>query len=98
MPGGTTFRMLDGQNQPSDALGDIPATSIAVSDRGTIYVGTDYGCIASRGDNTWRECGDGLPNLVVADLMYVPERKKLYAATHGQGVWELKVNSIEDRR
>ncbi len=98
VPGGTTFRMLDGSNQPSDALGDIPATSIAVTDRGTIYVGTDYGCIVSRGDNRWRECGDGLPNVVVADLMYVRERKKLYAATHAQGVWELRVDSIEDRR
>jgi subtilisin-like proprotein convertase family protein len=27
--------------------------------------------------------------------MYVREKKKLYAATHAQGVWELKVDDIE---
>jgi hypothetical protein len=33
----------------------------------------------------------GLPNMLVADLVYVPEKDTLYAATHGQGIWELKV-------
>jgi len=33
----------------------------------------------------------GLPNIDVADLVYVPEKVVLYAATHGQGAWELKV-------
>jgi hypothetical protein len=95
VPGASTFKLLDG-NQPRDALGDIPATSVAVSPKETIYVGTDYGCIASKGNGVWRECGDGLPNLVVADLLYVPEKKQLYAATHGQGVWSLDVKGIED--
>ena len=27
--------------------------------------------------------------------MYVPEKQKLYVATHGQGVWELPVDGIE---
>jgi hypothetical protein len=95
VPNASTFKILDG-NQPRDALGDIPATSIAVSLKGTIYVGTDYGCIASKGNGLWRECGDGLPNLVVADLLYIPGQKRLYAATHGQGVWSLDVKGIED--
>jgi hypothetical protein len=29
--------------------------------------------------------------VTVADLVYVPERDLLYAATHGQGVWQLRV-------
>jgi len=95
IPGASTFTILDG-NQPRDALGDIPATSIAVSDKGTIYVGTDYGCIASKGTGIWRPCGSGLPNLVVADLLYVSGQKRLYAATHGQGVWSLDVAGIEN--
>jgi hypothetical protein len=90
VPGASTFTLLDG-NEPRDRLGDIPATSIAVTGRGTIYVGTDYGCVRSKGDGVWTECARGLPNMPVSDLMYVRERKKLYAATHGQGVWELKV-------
>jgi hypothetical protein len=94
IPGASTFTLLDG-NQPRDALGDIPATSIAVSDSGTIYVGTDYGCIASTEPGVWRECGSGLPNLVVPDLLYVPGQQRLYAATHGQGMWSLDVSKIE---
>jgi hypothetical protein len=31
----------------------------------------------------------------VSDLMYVRAKRKLYAATHGQGVWELRVHDIE---
>ena len=30
-------------------------------------------------------------NVDVADLIYVPQTDSLYAATHGQGVWQLKV-------
>jgi hypothetical protein len=33
----------------------------------------------------------GLPNMLVTDLAYVPQKDTLYAATHGQGMWELKV-------
>jgi photosystem II stability/assembly factor-like uncharacterized protein len=32
-----------------------------------------------------------VPNAAVADLVLVPERDVLYAATHGQGVWQLNV-------
>ena len=94
VPGASTFKLLDG-NEPRDRMGDIPATSVAVSDKGTIYVGTDYGVIASSGDGVWREAGKGLPRMPAPDLMYIPGKKKLYAATHGQGVWELKVKDIE---
>jgi hypothetical protein len=96
VPGASTFVRLDG-DQPRDRMGDIPATSLAVTNKGTIYVGTDYGCIASEGDGEWRECGEGLPNMPVADLVYVAEHKRLYAGTHGQGAWSLRVDSIEDR-
>ena len=93
--GASTFRLLDG-NEPRDRIGDIPATSLAVSGQGTIYVGTDYGVVASSGDGVWREAGGGLPHMVAADLLYDPDKKVLYAATHGQGVWALGVESIEN--
>jgi hypothetical protein len=102
VPGASTFKLLDG-NEPKDELGDIPATSVAVSDGGTIFVGTDYGCVASKGDGVWRQCGSGLPRLVVSDLIYVRDqtrppykgKKRLYAATHGQGVWELRTGHLD---
>ncbi len=40
----------------------------------------------------WHLPAAGLPNVTVADLVLVPERGVLYAATHGQGVWQLKVH------
>ena len=45
----------------TDAFGDIPATSIAVANDGTIFVGTDYGAVTSSGDGSWAEAGKGLP-------------------------------------
>jgi hypothetical protein len=101
-PNATTFRLLDG-NEPRDRMGDIPATSIAVSDKGTIYVGTDYGVVASKGDGRWQPAGKHLPKMPVADLIYVRDvlnppykgKNRLYAATHGQGVWELKTDHLD---
>jgi len=102
IPGASTFRVLDG-NEPRDRMGDIPATSIAVSDKGTIYVGTDYGVVASKGDGQWQQAGKHLPKMPVPDLIYIRDvltppykgKNRLYAATHGQGVWELKTDHLD---
>jgi hypothetical protein len=85
-----TFTQLDGST-----FGDIPATSLAVSDRHSIYVGTDYGVVVSTVAGQWQPAGSGLPNMPVSDLVLVPERGLLYAATHGQGAWSLTVDAIE---
>jgi hypothetical protein len=89
--GGATFAALDGTGDLS--FGDIPATSLAVSGRHVIYVGTDYGVLASTRVGQWQPAGTNLPAVAVADLVLVPERGLLYAATHGQGAWELRVDS-----
>jgi Arc-like DNA binding domain len=94
VPGASTFTRLDG-NEASGGLGDIPATSIAVTASGTIYVGTDFGVVASKGNGIWSDAAKGLPRMPASDLEYVPSERKLYAGTHGQGVWELKVHDIE---
>jgi hypothetical protein len=55
-------------------------------------VATDYGVVVKEPNSTvWKMAPAGLPNIDVADLIYVPETDSLYAATHGQGVWQLKV-------
>jgi hypothetical protein len=89
VPGASTFTVLDGAG--AGAFGDIPATSLAVTDEGLLVVGTDYGAVTSTGDGSWEEAGKGLPNVVVSDLVYVPSRDLVYAGTHGQGVWTLRV-------
>ena len=86
VPGASTFEVLDGST-----FGDIPATSIAVTNEGLIVVGTDFGVVSSTGDGNWTEAGKGLPAVVVADLVYVPSRDAVYAGTHGQGAWALRV-------
>lgn len=94
VPGASTFTVLDG-TAGSGGLGDIPATSVAVTSSGNIYVGTDFGVVASKGDGRWVEAGKGLPRMPAPDLVYVKGERKIYAATHGQGVWVLKVNDVE---
>jgi hypothetical protein len=92
-PGGApqvVFTNRDGHK--INGFGDIPANAIIQTNRGTLYVGTDYGVVVKEPNSTvWKMAPAGLPNIDVADLIYVPEKDALYAATHGQGVWELKV-------
>ena len=88
--GGVTFTNLDGHK--INGYGDIPANSVVVSKGGTIYVGNDYGVVQKqKNSDVWHLPAAGLPNLNVTDLVYVPEKDSLYAATHGQGIWLLKV-------
>ena len=89
-PASATFTSLDGSG--NNGYGDIPATSIVVSGNGTIYVGNDFGVVQKQKNSpVWKRTAAGLPNVTVADLVLVPERGVLYAGTHGQGVWQYKV-------
>jgi hypothetical protein len=87
--GQVAFTNLDGTS--TNGFGDIPATSVIVSEQGSIYVGTDFGVVQkTKNLPVWRLSAAGLPNVTVSDLVDVPERGVLYAATHGQGVWQLR--------
>ena len=89
-PNASTFVNLDGQK--INGYGDIPANSIIVTKRGTLYVANDYGVtVKEPNSGVWKMSPAGLPNLDVAHLIYVPQQDVLYAATHGQGIWQLKV-------
>jgi hypothetical protein len=89
-PNASTFVNLDGHK--INGYGDIPANRVIRTNRGTLYVATDYGVVVKEPNSTvWKMAPAGLPNIDVADLIYVPETDSLYAATHGQGVWQLKV-------
>jgi len=89
-PNASTFINRDGHK--INGYGDIPANRIIVTNRGTYYVATDYGVVVKEpNSDVWKMAPAGLPNIDVADLIYVPQTDSLYAATHGQGVWQLKV-------
>jgi hypothetical protein len=89
-PSSGVFTSLDGHK--INGYGDIPANSVIVSKAGTIYVGNDYGVVQKqKNSDVWHLPAAGLPNMNIPDLVYVPEKDVLYAATHGQGAWQLKV-------
>ncbi len=89
-PNASTFTLRDGDNS-NNSFGDIPANAIVQTDGGTVYVGTDYGVVVRENNQVWKMASPGLPNIDTPDLIYIPQRDVVVAATHGQGAWELKV-------
>ncbi|HEX7777661.1 MAG TPA: hypothetical protein VF424_00395, partial [Vicinamibacterales bacterium] len=74
-------------------LGDIPINTIAVDDRrGDIYAATDFGPLILReGSTTWELAGVGFPEAVMVDLEMVADQRVLVAATHGIGIFYLRL-------
>jgi len=81
---------------PRDGNGDIidvPANAIAIDDKNSnsMYLGTDLGVFRTQdGGKKWVYFNKGLPNCQVYDLRLIPG-KVLRAATHGRGLWEIKI-------
>ncbi|MDQ3821713.1 MAG: hypothetical protein M3321_00530, partial [Actinomycetota bacterium] len=83
VPNASTFVVLDGHK--INGYGDIPAQSIVVTDQ-ALYVANDYNVVMKeRSSDVWKHTPAGLPNMLVTDLVWVPEKDVLYAGTHGQG-------------
>ena len=83
----TTFVSLDRD------LGDLPINTLAVDDaRGDVYAGTDFGpLVLKNGSVTWELAGVGFPEALMVDLKFVPSPRLLIAATHGLGIFYLKL-------
>ena len=75
-------------------LGDLPINTLAVDDiRGDIYAGTDYGpLVLRRGSSNWEAASAGFPEALMVDLKYIPSQRLLIAATHGLGIFYLKLD------
>jgi hypothetical protein len=83
-----TWTSLD--NPGGDSFPDFPATGIARDSNGDLYVSNDFGVmLLAMGSSDWAMAGTGLPMVEVAGLTIVPGDRKLYAATHGRGAWQL---------
>ena len=69
----------------------MPVNCVLV-DRGnsdTLYVGSDVGVFRkSAGSTSWVPLRNGMPPAIVTDLVS-DNSGKVYAATHGRGVYEL---------
>ncbi|MEU0853850.1 glycosyl hydrolase [Streptomyces griseofuscus] len=86
--GGTTWKDISGN------LPDVPADAALVTANGGLAVGTDLGVVyRAPGTTTWKRVGD-LPAVAVLQLKTGPDGGTLYAATHGRGIYTIKVGKL----
>ncbi len=74
-------------------MGDQPVTGIAENEQtGDLYAATDFGVLRlAAGSKTWINAAPGLPSVAVYGLTYSQSAHLLFAATHGRGVFSLKL-------
>ncbi len=77
---------------------DVPTHAVAVDpdNPADVYVGTDVGVwkgTRSGTSWTWTPFSQGLPEAAVTDLAVHSASRKLRAATHGRGVWEIALGA-----
>jgi photosystem II stability/assembly factor-like uncharacterized protein len=92
------FRSEDGGLHWTDAdrgqLPNVPHSAVLIrpDDSRTVYVANDAGVFVSHdGAKTWNNMSGNLPNVMVIDLVYQTEDKRLSAATYGRSLWRAKV-------
>jgi hypothetical protein len=88
--GGTaTWTMLDGSGP--NALGDLPMNSVAYDAvKDDLYVSNDFGVMRlPHAGAAWTMAGSGMPVVEVPDLKIAG--RKMYAATHGMGIWRINL-------
>jgi hypothetical protein len=74
--------------------GDLPVGDLVADTNGDLYASSDFGVSRLvKGTTTWTLAGTGMPNVEVPGLTIVPEKRRLYAATHGLGAWQLELPS-----
>jgi hypothetical protein len=84
----------------SDVTGDFPsqpvnAIVVDANQPGLWFIGTDVGVwYTTNGGANWTPYETGLPNAVVADLEIQYATQKLFAGTHGRGVWEVDYSDV----
>jgi hypothetical protein len=81
--GGATWTDISGN------LPDVPANSVRILSDGSLVLATDL-AVFYRGPHTagWKVLGEGLPTNSTLQLKIGPDGK-IYAATHGRGIWSL---------
>jgi photosystem II stability/assembly factor-like uncharacterized protein len=78
-----------------EGLPDNPANAIVMDDDNPdkMYVGMDVGVFSTTdGGKHWKKLGKGLPNVQIYDMRLHQPTKLLKVATHGRGLWQLKVD------
>ncbi len=83
-----TFKRLDYN------LGDIPVNHLVRDDiTGDLYAATDFGVLVlPAGAFSWEIAGNGLPTVLTPHMEIHPDKRILFAATHGMGAWYLALH------
>ncbi|HET7153117.1 MAG TPA: T9SS type A sorting domain-containing protein [Candidatus Kapabacteria bacterium] len=80
----------------SSNLPDIPVSAFAIDPTSPthLFIGTDVGVFYSiDGGGSWVPYMDGLPNVVVNELVVQKQTNMLYAGTYGRSVWKAPMNA-----
>jgi hypothetical protein len=73
---------------------DIPVNSVQALTSGALLVGTDLGVLyRAPGATNWQRLGTNFPLTVVLDVEVGPDGK-VYAATHGRGIWRISGSGL----
>ncbi|MGH6656517.1 MAG: glycosyl hydrolase [Actinocrinis sp.] len=85
--GGVTWRDI------SKNLPDVPANAVKLTPSGGLVLATDLAVFYRAAHSSeWKVLGENLPLNATLDLTIGPDGK-VYAATHGRGIWSLPVPS-----
>ena len=93
--GGHVFRSTNGGKTFADRTSNLPdmaVNAIAVDPKSTsqVFIATDRGVWRSKNSGTaWAAFSNGLPNVIVGDLVLHAASRKLRAGTRARGAWEL---------
>ena len=62
-----------------------------------MFASTDYGVLMlPRGDSNWSPAAANLPPVAVYGLTIDTDARLLYAATHGRGIWRLRLEDSDE--
>jgi photosystem II stability/assembly factor-like uncharacterized protein len=82
-----------------NGLPDVPTSAVVVDPKysSIVYVGNDLGVYNSKDSgNTWNDFNSGLGDaMLTMDLAVSPANRMLYAASHGRGVYRIKLEEPE---
>ncbi|OIJ91748.1 glycosyl hydrolase [Streptomyces sp. MUSC 14] len=98
---GHIFESKDGGASWTDIsanLPDVPADTVKLLPNGGLALGTDLATFyRPAGASNWQVLGHNLPTTAVMQLRLGPDGK-LYAATHGRGIWSFDVRRLKARK
>lgn len=93
--GGHVFRSLNAGKSFVDRSGTLPdmaVNALVVDPKNTsrVFLATDRGVWQTRNSGkAWSEFNNGLPNVIVGDLLLHRATRRLRAGTRSRGAWEL---------